>query len=59
MAIQVITKEDLNQFKLELLNELKQIFQSQKQEPIKQFVRLGQIYFQQSGLFHQHLYLNR
>jgi hypothetical protein len=39
MAIQVITKEDLNQFKLELLNDLKQIFKFQKQEPMKQWLK--------------------
>lgn len=41
MAIQVLTKEDLQQFKVELLTELKQIFNSQAQsgKPMKQWLK--------------------
>lgn len=39
MAVEIITKEDLQQFKLELLTDLKQIFKSQSSEPIKQWLK--------------------
>ncbi|MBA3674768.1 MAG: helix-turn-helix domain-containing protein [Chitinophagaceae bacterium] len=39
MAIEIITKEDLQQFKQELLSDLKQIFKSQSSEPVKQWLK--------------------
>ena len=39
MAVEIITKEDLQQFKRELLEELKQFFKTQSSEPVKQWLK--------------------
>lgn len=39
MATEIITKEDLQQFKIELLSDLKQIFKANSSEPVKQWLK--------------------
>jgi hypothetical protein len=42
MAIEVITREDLNEFRTLLLNDLKELFSSKKEEP-KQWLKSKEV----------------
>lgn len=39
MAVELITKEDLNQFKTDLFSELKQLLKGHSHEPVKQWLK--------------------
>ncbi|MBN8836335.1 MAG: helix-turn-helix domain-containing protein [Sphingobacteriia bacterium] len=39
MAIEIVTKEDLQQFKADLFNELKQLLKSPSAQPVKQWLK--------------------
>ncbi|QBQ41292.1 DNA-binding protein [Sphingobacterium psychroaquaticum] len=43
MAIEIITQEDLRNFKRELLTELKQIMQSENNTPQKKWIRTREV----------------
>jgi len=43
MAVEIVTKEDLREFKLELLNDLKELLNLQKQEPQRKWLKSNEV----------------
>ena len=43
MAVEIITKEDLNQFRLQLLEDLKQFISPVQSKPTKQWLKTSEV----------------